>query len=155
MSDELRRYSAGAILLHWVTALLIVPLSILGLVHDALPKQTQAFWIDVHAVIGLFLWLLTLVRLGWRAAHPPPTFPSQLGSRARHLATAAHFLLYMLLLIAPVLGVVTFLYHGRILDLGLVQFHSGIQPNRAIFHPTQEFHAYLAYALWGLTGVHA
>jgi hypothetical protein len=31
----------------------------------------------------------------------------------------------------------------------------GIRSNRAIFHPTEDIHGYLAYALFALAGIHA
>jgi cytochrome b561 len=31
----------------------------------------------------------------------------------------------------------------------------GIRSNRAIFHPTEDIHGYLAYALFALVGIHA
>jgi len=30
----------------------------------------------------------------------------------------------------------------------------GVQKNKAIFHPTEEVHGYLAYVLFGLVGIH-
>jgi cytochrome b561 len=61
----------------------------------------------------------------------------------------------LLLFITPIVGIITFIYHGRVLDLGLFQWHFGIRSNRAVFHPTEELHGYLAYALFALAGVHA
>ena len=51
------RYEARAIAIHWVMALLIVGVGILGLLHDSWPKRTQAFWINIHALLGLLVWL--------------------------------------------------------------------------------------------------
>ena len=56
-------YGRGAIAFHWITAVLIVIVGILGLLHDSWPRSTQAFWIDVHALIGLTLWMLVMARL--------------------------------------------------------------------------------------------
>ena len=57
--------------------------------------------------------------------------------------------------IIPILGFVTFLYHGRILDFGIFELNFGIKKNRAIFAPTEDIHGYLAYALFALAGLHA
>ena len=57
--------------------------------------------------------------------------------------------------ITPIVGVVTFLYHGRVFDFGLFQLDFGVTKNRAIFHPTEDIHGYLAYALFALAGLHA
>jgi cytochrome b561 len=42
-----------------------------------------------------------------------------------------------------------------VFDFGLFQLDFGIKKNRAIFHPTEDIHGYLAYALFGLAGLHA
>jgi cytochrome b561 len=66
-----------------------------------------------------------------------------------------HWALYALLFVTPLIGVVTFVYHGRIFDFGLFRIDPGIAKNRAIFHPTEDVHGYLAYAIFGLAGLHA
>src|ERR1017187_3759058 len=58
-------YGTGAIVFHWSVFLLVVVVGSLGLLHDDWPKQTQAFWINVHAMIGFLLWFVLLARIGW------------------------------------------------------------------------------------------
>jgi cytochrome b561 len=57
--------------------------------------------------------------------------------------------------VTPILGFITFIYHGRVFDLGLFRVDFGIPKNKAVFHPTEDIHGYLAYALFGLAGLHA
>jgi cytochrome b561 len=149
------RYGAVAIAFHWATFALVVVVGILGLLHDSWPRHTQAFWINIHALLGLFLWLLVLARLVWRARHAPPAPPKSLTVSMQRLSTLVHLLLYGLLLITPIIGIVTFVYHGRIFDFGIFQIDPGIKKDRAIFHPTEEFHGYLAYVIFGLAALHA
>ncbi len=149
------RYGAAAIAFHWMTFALVIVVGGLGLLHDSWPKQTQAFWINIHALIGLVLWVVVLARFSWRVRHAPPAPPENLGVSARRLSKPVHLLLYVLLLITPILGFVTFVYHGRIFDFGLFEIDFGIEKNRAIFHPTEDVHGYLAYAILGLAALHA
>ena len=61
------RYRLGAIAFHWgmfVLVVLVVLVGVLGLLHDSWPKQTQAYWINVHALIGILLWLILLALCG-------------------------------------------------------------------------------------------
>lgn len=148
-------YGMGAIAFHWATFVLVGVVGVLGLLHDSWPDHTQAFWINVHAVIGISLWLLVLARVWWRARHAPPAPPEKFSQWARQLSQVVHLLLYGLLLITPLIGIITFVYHGRVLDFGIFEIDSGIKKNRAIFHPTQDIHGYLAYAIFGLVGLHA
>jgi cytochrome b561 len=149
------RYGPGAMTFHWVTAALVVVVGVLGLLHDSWPKGTQAYWINVHALLGLSLWLLLMARFGWRLAHPPPGLPAHVGSLAQRLSRPAHLLLYLLMFVIPILGIVTFVWHGRAFDFGLFKVDFGVARNRAIFHPTEDLHGYLAYALFTLAGIHA
>ncbi|MGA2840223.1 MAG: cytochrome b [Steroidobacteraceae bacterium] len=149
------RYGSGAMAFHWIMFLLVVVVGILGLLHDDWSKQTQAFWINVHAVIGILLWFTLIARFAWRSRHAPPTPPSNVGAFARRFAGPVHWALYALMFITPILGFVTFIYHGRIFDFGLFQINFGVAKNHAIFHPTEDIHGYLAYALFGLAGLHA
>jgi cytochrome b561 len=148
------RYGSPAIALHWLTAALVIVVGTLGLLHDSWPKSTQAFWINIHALIGLLLWVLVMLRLWWRWRQPPPPLPADVGELTRRLAGPVHALLYVLLLIIPVIGIVTFIFHGRVFDFGLFQVDFGVKRNRAIFHPTEDIHGYLAYALFTLAGLH-
>ena len=149
------RYGGGAMVFHWTTFVLVIIVGILGLLHDSWPKQTQAFWINVHTLIGLLLWGVLIARLAWRLRHAPPPLPADVGWFALRFSGPVHWLLYTLLFITPILGFVTFIYHGRIFDFGLFQIDPGVAKNRDIFHPTEDIHGYLAYALFGLAGLHA
>jgi len=149
------RYRTGAIAFHWTMFVLVVIVGILGLLHDSWPKATQAFWINVHALIGIVLWLVLLARFAYRLRHSPPTLPSAISALSRRLSSPVHWTLYALLFVIPIIGFVTFVYHGRILDLGAFDIDFGIKKNRAIFGPTEDVHGYLAYALFGLAGLHA
>jgi cytochrome b561 len=154
MPQNTERYTRPAIALHWLTALLVIVVGTLGLLHDSWPKSTQAFWINIHAMIGLLLWVLVMLRLSWRVRQPPPPLPAAVGTLTRRLAGPVHALLYLLLLVIPVIGIVTFVFHGRVFDFGLFQLDLGVKRNRAIFHPTEDIHGYLAYALFTLAGLH-
>jgi cytochrome b561 len=149
------RYRPGAITFHWTMFGLVVIVGVLGLLHDSWPKQTQAFWINLHALIGMFLWLVLLARFAYRLRHSPPMLPSDMGALSRRLSSPVHLLLYALLFIIPILGFVTFVYHGRVFDFGVFELNPGVKKDRAIFEPTEGIHGYLAYALFALAGLHA
>jgi cytochrome b561 len=151
----LARYRPAAIAFHWIMFGLVVIVGVLGLLHDSWPKQTQAFWINIHALIGLLLWSVLFARFGYRLRHPPPALPPEVGAFSRRSASPVHFALYALMFIIPILGIVTFVYHGRVFNLGVFEVNFGVKKNRAIFGPTEDIHGYLAYALFAVAGLHA
>jgi cytochrome b561 len=149
------RYTRTAIVSHWLMALLMVAVGVLGLLHDSWPRSTQAYWINLHAMIGLALWLLVIGRILSRLGHPAPDSPADAGEISRRLARPVHFLMYILLFVIPIIGIVTFIWHGRVFNFGLFTVDLGVKSNRAVFHPTEDWHGYLAYALFTLAGLHA
>jgi cytochrome b561 len=149
------RYRSAAIAFHWAMFVLVVIVGVLGLLHDSWPKQTQAFWINVHALIGILLWLVLLARFGYRLRHSPPALSGEVGAFSRRFSSPVHLTLYALLFVIPIIGFVTFVYHGRVLHVGLFDLDFGVKKNRAVFAPTEDIHGYLAYALFGLAGLHA
>ena len=95
-----------------------------------------------------------MARLWWRITHRPPPLPADCGELSRRFSYPVHLLLYLLIFVIPVLGIVTFVWHGRVFDFGLFKIDPGVRRDRAIFHPTEEIHGYLAYALFALIGIH-
>jgi cytochrome b561 len=66
-----------------------------------------------------------------------------------------HLILYALMFVIPILGIVTFIYHGRVFNFGVFEIDPGVKKNKAIFGPTEDIHGYLAYALFTVAGLHA
>ena len=154
MSNSATRYGFWAITLHWLIAALAIWVGILGLLHDTWPKHSQTYWINLHALCGLALWLLLLWRAGLRFRHPAPPLPADFSASTRRLAIIVHSLLYVLLFITPIVGMTTFVWHGRVLDFGFYQIHFGIKKDRSVFEPSEDLHGYLAYGLFALIGFH-
>ncbi|HLO61455.1 MAG TPA: cytochrome b/b6 domain-containing protein [Azonexus sp.] len=98
-----QRYSAPAMLLHWVQAAIVIWLLWLGWTMTDLPKGAErSAAYGLHKSLGLLTLLLLAVRLLWRAGRPSPA-PLSTGKEAK-LATAVHHLLYVFLLFAPLAG---------------------------------------------------
>lgn len=110
------RYRSGAIAFHWTMVALVGTVGALGLLHDSWPKETQAFWINAHALAGILLWLTLLARIGYRIRHAPPAPPEGIGALSRRIAGPVHWALCVLMFATPIIGFVTFIYHGRVFD---------------------------------------
>lgn len=104
MSTSSRHYSAVAIVLHWVIALLIIYNLWLALRFDDLHGMAKFASIQVHKSVGITVLLLSLLRLAWRLGHKPPPFPGHMPAWERFCATAAHWVLYFLMIGIPLSG---------------------------------------------------
>jgi cytochrome b561 len=101
-----RRYSAVAILLHWTSALGVLVLIGMGLImtHAGLAPMRQFQLYQWHKSVGITVLALTVLRLAWRLTHRPPPHPPGMPAHERAAASAAHGLLYLLLVGLPLTG---------------------------------------------------
>ncbi|WP_426165881.1 cytochrome b [Sandarakinorhabdus sp. DWP1-3-1] len=105
------RYSTVAILLHWITAVLVIGNLVGGLGNDCwfdspdpATQQAGATLVALHKSIGLTILVLTLVRLAWRLTNPPPPLPTHMTRGEVVLARTTHVAFYLLLLLMPLSG---------------------------------------------------
>ena len=95
-----RRYSGGAILLHWTIALALGFQLALGF---SMPKDESGFALyQLHKSVGITILLLSLARLAWRLTHRPP--PAVEGGFQGFLAKSVHTLLYVFMIGMPLTG---------------------------------------------------
>jgi len=100
------RYTAGAIILHWVMALGIPGLAAISLVrvHVHLPLQRKFALYQLHKSIGVTILLAALLRLTWRLIHKPPELPAHMPALERAAAVGGHLVLYFFLFALPLTG---------------------------------------------------
>ena len=100
------RYNSVAMIIHWLTALTVIGLLIVGNIMADLPNTdpTKLQLFNLHKSFGVTVLLLTVLRLGWRLTHKPPALPEHMPSWEKRTAHAAHWLFYLLLLTVPLLG---------------------------------------------------
>ncbi|WP_445157913.1 cytochrome b [Halomonas sp. E14] len=141
--------------LHWLSALVIVGLFLLGWWMTGLgyfdPWYNRAPW--WHRSIGILLLFATLLRLAWRLWQPTP---QARGSRFERLAAhLGHVLLYVLLLVVMLSGYLISTARGRgisVFDWFEVPALISHLPNQAAI--AGEIHWYSALALMLLAAGH-
>lgn len=151
-------YGAIPQALHWLTVGLVVLAWALGTFDDALPKgAARATGLFVHNSAGLAILAVLVVRLLWRLADPPPPpEPTVLGVWLDRAGRLAHYALYVLLIAAPVTGIVLQFARGDALPLfGLSEIPSPWIADRAFARSVKEVHEVLANGLMILAGLHA
>lgn len=111
------RYSAVAILLHWILGFALLAQIAFGfLLDDIAPRGTAArsATINLHKSIGLVLGVVIVARLCWRWLHAPPALPAAVPAWQRRAALIGHRALYACMLAMPLSGYIAsnFSRHG-------------------------------------------
>ena len=104
MTDQRSRYSAVAMIFHWVIAALIISNVALAWTANELPKSEAVGLIQWHKTFGVTILILSLARLGWRLTHRPPPLGAHLKSWERWLARTVHWGFYALMIGLPLTG---------------------------------------------------
>lgn len=154
------RYTAVAMALHWLLALLILALFVLGVYMTDLPfSPTRLKLYNWHKWAGVSLLLLTILRLGWRLTHRPPTLPAAIRqampawqTRAYH---ATHHLMYLLFFAVPLLGWAYSSAAGfPIVWFGQISLPDLLPADKALAESIKPLHKLAALALMALAGLH-
>lgn len=150
-------YGSVARALHWAAALFVVAGWLLGTFIDDFPKSAEPSVLFVHMSLGLTILALLLVRLGWRLADPvPPAAETAFSPWSDRLALLMQWLLYALLLAAPVSGIVLEFARGQPVPVfGLFDIASPWPRDRAFARSVKEVHELLTDALLILASLHA
>jgi cytochrome b561 len=100
------RYGNVAMTLHWLIAIAIIGMLVLGKYMHGLPRSDPDRFMlyQLHKSIGLTILALTVLRVGWRVINPAPPLPASMPIWERWAAHASHFLLYALMLLIPLSG---------------------------------------------------
>ncbi|MGI9502545.1 MAG: cytochrome b/b6 domain-containing protein [Geminicoccaceae bacterium] len=100
-------YGGVARAFHWLTAFLIIALFALGWymadLEFADPEKFRLY--QIHKSIGITVFLLAVLRLVWRLTHRAPPWPEHMSAWERVAAAGAHWALYGLILLQPVIGI--------------------------------------------------
>ena len=124
MSTRLSGYSGLQITLHWAIAVLVLIQLIFG---DAMshairaanrgtqPTEADQLWADIHYYVGIALLALVIIRIiaRWISGTPPVLERGLM----RAAAYASHLLFYIVLILAPILGLLAFYFGDPFGDL--------------------------------------
>ena len=124
------QYNNISILLHWLIAVGIVFMFILGWFMDTVPKDAaksstfdlfnmglyvwelskevspRSFYFNLHKSVGISLFALIILRILWRLTHKPPALLDSMKTWEKKLATGAHHGLYFLMVATPLAGII-------------------------------------------------
>lgn len=158
LRNTAQAYGVLAIALHWLVALVVIGLFILGLWMTGLTYYDE--WYrrapDIHKSIGILLFFVMLARVVWRASNVQPDDEPGIGRLQRRLAHGAHRFLYVLLFALMISGYFISTADGKPIHV----FGLFAVPATVSDIPNQEdiagaVHWYLALTLIAIVGLHA
>jgi cytochrome b561 len=98
-------YGIIAQAVHWLVAAMVLVQLGLGLYAADLPVSLARLqWLSRHKSLGLAILAVMLLRIVWRWMNHPPASPASMPPWQQRAARATHWLLYALLLLAPLSG---------------------------------------------------
>ncbi|MDA8383161.1 MAG: cytochrome b [Betaproteobacteria bacterium] len=158
MLNTATRYGAISRTLHWLMALMIVALVLLGLYMTDLPKAdpARAQIVALHKAFGVLVLMAWVLRLAWLRISPAPRLPGEFSRPERRLIKGLQGLLYALMFLAPAAGYTLSVAGGHPVSVfGLFDLPRLFGANHALAHLARALHAPLAYALVGVAALHA
>ena len=156
MSASEARYTRVAIALHWLVAALVLVQVAWGWGMQEIPKQPPGLRADafnVHKSIGLTIFALMLVRLGWRLRHPPPPLPP-LPRWQSMLARGNHAVLYVALFVMPIAGYLGSVFSGYPVKAFGVTWTAWGWKDDSIKAAMSLVHLWTSWVLVGAIGLH-
>ncbi|MFH5773800.1 cytochrome b [Paracoccus sp. NGMCC 1.201697] len=157
MITQPERYRSTARLLHWIVALLVLPMIAAGLImtQDGLARPLQDALFLLHKHIGLLVLFLALLRILYRWFNPAPPLPLSMPDWQRRVAQTSHVLMYVLLVVMPVSGFIRVRAGGfpiELLDaLGLI---GPIPRSKELADTASALHQAAAFLLIALICLH-
>ncbi|WP_250474993.1 cytochrome b [Caballeronia sp. GAFFF1] len=156
-SQLARKYTGIAMVLHWVTAALIVWGFAIGWIMTDIPgfTPTKLHYFSWHKWIGVTVMGLAVARVVWRATHQPPALPDGMHGWEKVAAHAGHGVLYFLMLAIPASG---YLYSSaagiQVVYLGVLPLPTLIAADPAAATVLKHIHIWLDYALLAAVAGH-
>jgi cytochrome b561 len=150
---DIQRYDSRTIRLHWLSALCIATLWVLGQSIDFFPREQRFLVISTHIVIGLALLVIIALRLSWRLGPKSTKLPKAEPGALGAAAVGVHHLLYLLVLAVLAIGLVLEATRGDSL-YHLLPLPHLLNVTREVRHTINEFHEWGANSLLALAALH-
>jgi cytochrome b561 len=153
MTDRLQ-YGTTAKVLHWlIVALLIVQYLLGWLMPDIHRGMKPGAGMTFHISFGILIFILIVLRLGWRLTHPVAP-ESSLPAWQRLSSEAVHWLLYALVLATTVTGWLFASFRGWGVSFFYLMPMPMLADNAATGKAIDGLHQAMEWALLVVIGIH-
>ncbi|TSE36064.1 Cytochrome b561 [Tepidimonas fonticaldi] len=160
LSTPAQTYHPVAVGLHWLLAVALIGLLVMGVVMTGLPFSPLRLKLyNWHKWIAIAVLALSVLRWLWRLTHRPPPLPAAMAGampawqRAAH--RAVHAGLYGLFFAVPLLGWAYSSAAGfPVVWLGVLPLPDFVPVDPALAQALKPWHRWSAYALAALIALH-
>jgi cytochrome b561 len=90
--------------LHWLMAIMILSMLFIGAGMVSTLAEKHATLVAIHRPLGMAIFVLALIRLGFRLVHRPPPLPVDMPEWQKLAAKGSHWVLYGLMILMPLIG---------------------------------------------------
>ena len=152
--NSLNEYGLLAKLFHWITFLVLILQIPFGFYLVGLEFSDERIELEnIHILIGITIFYITLFRLMWKFINPNPTSSINIFKGQALVAKLNHFLLYLSILMITTSGILKKLYMGETLNF-LFFNYSFKKDNFILADAFYEVHIYANYLLIALVILH-
>lgn len=154
--NTISSYGVTAKTFHWVMAVLILAMLLMGFFMDGLENSPFKFSIfSWHKSIGTLVLILAMLRLSWKFINIAPAHLPSHQKWEITLAKIVHVLLYVVMIAMPLSGwIMSSAGDFRYSFFGLFDMPQIVPKNDTIFKIAIQAHAIIAYAIIVFVGLH-
>ena len=152
--NSFSKYGLLAKLFHWITFVILIAQIPFGFYLVGLEFSDRRIDLEnVHILIGITVFYITLFRLVWKFFNSSPTEGNSFFKGQIFIAKANHFFLYLSIFTITISGMLKKLYMGE--TLNFIFFKYGFEKDNFVLADAYyQVHIYANYLLLALVSLH-
>lgn len=155
--NSVERYGAVHKTLHWVIAITVIMMLVMGWQMGSIPNGPDKFWVySLHKSLGITILALMVMRVIWKLVNwdLPKSLPTH-ATWEKKLAAFVHWLFYGLLFVQPLSGwMLTGAANSTINWFGFFVVPNIVSPDQDLREAMDTLHGLLPWALTGMIFLH-
>ena len=153
LTNNLSEYGFISKIFHWLSAAVLLAQIPLGFYLVELDFNEKKLIVEnIHVLLGLTIFYLTLFRLIYKLFNPTPTLSNNIFIGQKLMAKLNHFFLYISIFIITISGALKKLFNGEKLDVFFLSLE--IKDNFNLAELFFNIHIFGNYALIALISLH-
>lgn len=154
MRETIKTYNRWMQLMHWMLALLIISMLIVGFTMESYPDNYKRFTYNLHKSFGLTIFFLVLLRWVIRLQSKIPPAPRAIPKSQQLAAKYAHYVLYTCMLLMPISGYLMSTGGGHPVAWFGIETQPLIEKNKAVYGIAQEAHFIIGLVFASFISLH-